>query len=66
MKIIPKSAKWPNLSGPFCFRFLSEVYETELGRAIDRDGSVLDLKAFKETKDGVVFAEIIVNYTDLG
>lgn len=35
----------------------------KLGCAIGRDGSVLDLKALKETKDGVVFAEIIVHYT---
>lgn len=36
----------------------------ELGRAIGRDGSVLDLETLEETKDGVVFAEIIVHYRE--
>lgn len=33
-----------------------------LSRATGRYGSVLDLEAFKETKDSVVFAEIVVDY----
>lgn len=35
----------------------------ELGRAVGRDGSVLDLETFEETEDGVILAEIIVYYT---